>query len=635
MSTWNLLSVDNPALARAALGVGLQNLAVVDLCEAPYNLVPDDDATVALNTALAAVGESGVSSRIYFSKPGDYTLNGDLQTGTVLGYTYNGQVLFPAVGINDGLSVVIAGSAPIGNGGAGRPSNGVRLISNATDGWIFDCIPSHTQFSADNPWTNVRPFFEDIIIQAPTDPQCGGINALTAQSFRCRGLQMRTGFIGGGGSQTGTKEAICLPQNLNCGQLELDVNIRNWPMGIRLSEHTLLQGLISNVKYPLVADVGGDHATHMSKLSLVECDTMVHLEADIGHLVLLSGTVEFEATLSAPTALLSSAGATSWLKNIRGNVSLRMTPDTGGTLPATSELGDISFSNLTRGLPGAKDLHPHDTFTRQFYPQTNPGLSWPTFHPAYVATGSFSVSAEGSLVSTNGTSQSRMIYPAKDRGVTRTVSATMTLDATSPHVRVHVGYIVSGIYALRGFFVDVTGTNLRLYGYVNATTTAYCRKEGAVSLGGTHVITAKMVVDPMGRPAVVSAFVDGVKMCSYYPTEAEREYMVPNPNAATYPVMGDGLSLYEEGSVVSDFRVMDAPADEWVAARGTATLSSGSVTITDAKITANSVVRVWHGVITGSAGSLNAPSLSAGSGFDITADAGSDNNPVYWEVVSY
>lgn len=626
-----LLTEENGATLIESIS-GLRNLAHIDLCAAPYSLDPGDDATDALNDALAAIGAALVSSRIYFSKPGDYTLNGALQTGTVLGYTYNGQVLFPGVLGDKGLTIVISGAAPITTGGAGRPNNGTRLVSNATDGWIFDCIPAFEQFGAVNPWTNVVPVFEDIIIQAPTDPQCGGINALTAQSFRCKGLQMCTAHLGGGGAHTGTKPAISLPQNLNAGQLDLDFNIRNWTKGIRLSEHTKLRGRFANVKYPLVADKGGDHTTHLERLDMVECSTMLHLDgASPPSLVLLSGDAEFEATLEAPIALFSGTG----LDKIRGKVSLRSIPDRGLSMPATAALADISIANISRGLVGSKDLHPVDTFTRMFYPQTNPGVSWPTFHPTYVPTGSFSVTAAGSLKSTNGSSESRVIYAAKDRGVTRTVSAQVTLDAASPHLRVLVGYLTAGTYAQRYFAVDILGTNLRIHGYVNNTHSDPCRIENVVTLGATHVITAKVTVDPLGRPLVITAYVDGKKVCSYYPTEAEKGYMQPNTNVDVYPVVGDGISLYETGTVVKEFRVKDAPADEWVAARGAAVLSSGSVAVADAKITANSVVRAWHGTITGTAGAIQPVTKNAGVGFTITSDAAGDNNPVYWEVVSY
>ena len=68
----------------------------LDLCRAPYNCVPGTDITTALQAAVNLCSTANTDGNIYASTPGVYLINGAVQTGTAFGYSYAGQILFPA-----------------------------------------------------------------------------------------------------------------------------------------------------------------------------------------------------------------------------------------------------------------------------------------------------------------------------------------------------------------------------------------------------------------------------------------------------------------------------------------------------------------------------------------------------------
>lgn len=69
-------------------------------------------------------------------------------------------------------------------------------------------------------------------------------------------------------------------------------------------------------------------------------------------------------------------------------------------------------------------------------------------------------------------------------------------------------------------------------------------------------------------------------------------------------------------------------------ASGTATLVAGAVTVSNASITVNSIIRVHNISKAGTAGALSV-TLTAGTSFTVNSTSGTDTSKVYWEVVSY
>lgn len=71
----------------------------------------------------------------------------------------------------------------------------------------------------------------------------------------------------------------------------------------------------------------------------------------------------------------------------------------------------------------------------------------------------------------------------------------------------------------------------------------------------------------------------------------------------------------------------------WVLA-GEGLLSSGSLSVSETQITANSIVRTYNISGSGTVGALSV-SLSAGTGFTVHSTSGADTSKIRWEVVSW
>ncbi|HVA88894.1 MAG TPA: hypothetical protein VNL71_03545, partial [Chloroflexota bacterium] len=97
----------------------LSSSASIDLCRAPYGVLPGEDVTAALQSAIEAVVKTGLSGEVYFSVPGVYHLYEAPKTGEALGYKYAGQVLFPAAPLSSSLAVTIRGCVRPSSGGPG------------------------------------------------------------------------------------------------------------------------------------------------------------------------------------------------------------------------------------------------------------------------------------------------------------------------------------------------------------------------------------------------------------------------------------------------------------------------------------------------------------------------------------
>jgi hypothetical protein len=66
---------------------------------------------------------------------------------------------------------------------------------------------------------------------------------------------------------------------------------------------------------------------------------------------------------------------------------------------------------------------------------------------------------------------------------------------------------------------------------------------------------------------------------------------------------------------------------------GTATLASGTVTVSDSAITSSSVVHISRLSPSGTLGNLSVSAVNPGSGFTITSSSGSENSSVAYLVL--
>jgi hypothetical protein len=644
----NLASVASAIAARSELtgAFAPKNLATVDLCSAPYNLSPGDDATTALQTALTAVGVAKTSADIYFSKPGRYTLNGAQQTGTVLGYTYSGQVLLPAVDTTHGVAIRIRGACPP-HGHQYGYDNSTVLVSNATTGWVFDCIPDHTRFGAANPWTELHLMFQDIVIEGPSDPTSGGIRATTCASFAAERLVIASTLPPGTGqTKTGTSAAIALPQVQNQGRISLrDVSIRSWGYGIDLTEHAELSQV--RIAFCPVGfySKGGAHANTFSHVNVENCLTIFKMDATATATspLVVAGTLDLDNSSDAPVAFVDQPT----VGCIAGSLNLMMTNPNGGyplknASLSSYGLGPLDLRNIrgtgvSAGYQGGwQNRHPVDTFTRSSTTLTSgaPGLAWPSLHPWGVRAGSFQVTASG-LQSTNGTSESTALVPVRNpQGESRTASMTATWAAgTTWSFGLVMNLVRGGTNEGNHLRIAAIGASgLFLYKNISGSATSVASIGALGGFGGTsHTIAARVVNDAIGRPSMVYVYVDGVQKLSWKVDATTAAALVAG---SVYPYLSDGVQFFDAASAITAFSVTSAVPDPAFVKSGTATLVAGTVTVADTSITASSVIRYFRTTVGGTTGDLSL-SLSAGASFTLTSTSNTETSTIYYEIVSY
>jgi hypothetical protein len=621
----------------------------IDLCQAPYNATPGTDVTTALQTALNWIATNCLhGGEIYFSQPGVYNINGATQTGTAQGYTYNGQVLIPAVSLANSMPIVIRGGIRSSGGGqtTGAP-NGVVLLSNATAGYVVDIIPSFTEFGC--PWTGVMPIFEDIVFRnAADDPTAGGLNLLCTQRAKLERVQIDTpnSFVP---PVTGTLEALVMPQIYNNGDVTVrDVTIRGYPVGMRLSEHNVLDNV--DIAYCRTAFKGGGaaHANWFGYTDVEECPTVFAGGGTpaFGSPAPSAGTVVYgfmDWENGATNALAAAAFVNdNTLTNpVKGQISLYNTqsgsqPIVGGqSLDVVPLKVTPSIGPQMRGI-GWHGTHPYDNFNRviNLSGTGSPGQCFPSLHPWRVESGGFTVSGNKLQPTANPSAcYVPCIKAAQNYGVSRTVTATITLGATTPLVRL---YALCGVNA-SGTSQDggTTGIEVKLTGGSQALLRAYNTN---IAGGGSNLVagstyTVKLAVyhDATGWPESMKVYINGTLTISAGLPAALKTL---GGNSSTYPYYEDGIAFNDTGSSCSLFAVQEITQDPPFIETGTATLAAGTVTVSNSRITASSIIRYWRTTAGGTLGEL-AISLSAGSGFTITSNSGTDTSGIRYEIVSY
>lgn len=86
----------------------------------------------------------------------------------------------------------------------------------------------------------------------------------------------------------------------------------------------------------------------------------------------------------------------------------------------------------------------------------------------------------------------------------------------------------------------------------------------------------------------------------------------------------------------TDFKVVQASdLSEHPIATGTAVLVGGTKAVSDARVTANTIIRLSHKTIGGTPGAVYVSAKSVGTSFTITSTGGSDTSTIYYEILSY
>lgn len=638
-----------------ASGNVLESPASIDICRV-YGVVPGDDVTTAIQDALNTLANAGSGGEVVLSVPGTYTISGSLKNATVLGYTYNGQILVPAVGSSDSssLALTIRGAVPPMGGGEGRPSGGgVTLVSNATAGWVFDSIPANTAYSSPNPWTNVMLTFENLILELPSNPQCGAVNALCCLQLRGRDLYVQTSYDGSQ-TLTGTNEAVVIPGFESEGMHVFDrCEFRNVPIAFRFGEHMLLNWVgvyYANVVFNCPTTNTG-HGLFFNELDVENCKIVFNATTDLSsNPVRVYGTMDYEGSVAPMTAFVSQPNPSGNNGSFTGSVKVHSV--TGGSFPLA--LGPAGNGNLLGRLEivnvggfrdqSWKSIHPQDNFARASSPLTTgtPGLSNPTFHPWSLQEGTFTVTS-GTGLSSTASGNAIALIPAKENGVSRLAEATLVLPSSGYNVALITSWCRIGTNEDNWIGAHIHGAgSVDLVTGAGTTVATLVTGSGLVTGGGTHTIGVEVICSPFGVPVWVALYVDGTKELTYGLSAAQQSALNWQTGAGSppYAVGGfasvyDGLLFFgDETTAVTWFAAQDAVPPLPSVASGTVTLSAGTATVANTGITSSSIIRLSRQAAGGTLGELSV-SLTSGTSFTVNSSSSTETSTIYYEIVSY
>lgn len=534
----------------------------IDLC-AKYGVKPGDDITTALQSAINTIAASGQSGDIWVSKVGTYLINGAPQTGSVTvtdpevpattaTYAYNGQILFPARNFFGTSALAITIRGPVrpnaGVDQTGAPQ-GVIFQSNATSGYVFDTVPAQAHWEWQ--WTGVMPIFENVVIRVATNPTCGGINMECALRTKLDGVSVDV-VTGMTYPSAGTKEAIVLPHFYNNGDVTLrDVNVRGFPVGIKISEHNVLDNVNVIACGTAFSSVGGGHTNWFGYVDVEETPVIFNIAVPPSHPLLVFGHLDTENIYTTGPYAVGNTFVTG-TGIIQGKLDLNITnsaPWSQGALGTVMKQLDLANVGQGQGA-GWRNMNVKDTFQRLMnLPITGavaPGLAWPTLHPWRTKAGAWTVSAN-KLIGTNATRNLAIVSPRDPYG-SRVVSATVTTGTTGYNAAVVVARTYDND---TGIWVRLNNGNLTCsVGYA----ANFASVSGVVAASTTYTVDVAVYYD-RGAPKLVKVYLNGVLRVTYTPTSADITALT---GSTTYPYADDGLETKDTTSSFSAFEVKDA-----------------------------------------------------------------------------
>lgn len=553
-------------------------------------------------------------------------------------YQYSGSVLIPYLAWNSGLATPlrIRGMPPIvssGDSANGAAGGGVTLATtiNSAGAYMFAAVPGFTKYGF--AFGGVMPIFENLLFSHPSNPQGGSVNAETCLRAHFKNIVCDQGPIDWAANPpTGTTPAIILPQSKNNSNIVLDtVQIRSWGVALQISEHGDFRNLdISSSLVAFLCTAGG-HTNQFGYVHADECATIFKL---VGNSVscIVAGSLDMEniasGTVLAPSVFADIVSSSSGLL---GNLDLLCNPSGSLGLRGSGTL-NMRLNNVAEPR---QFIHPVDTMQRlasvALPSGSAPGISWPTLDPWKVINGSFQLTAGAALQSTNSGGSAQAGMPVRDGllgGESRRVQMTVTLAASGTYDVSIFGHRQQS--TTLSTWIRLTGTNLTFTIGNTPSVAALYTAAGVVANGGTYTIALDLIISN-GLLMGVNVYLGGVLKYSHA-CSAAQQYT----GSASAPYLYDGVYLSETSpnySSVTAFRVLPIAAPAASLASGTATLVAGTVAVAYPNITANSIVRLSRQAAGGTLGAMSV-ALTAGTGFTINSNSGSDTSTVFWEIVT-
>jgi hypothetical protein len=424
------------------------------------------DATSALQSAVNYFSANNIDGTVEFSRPGIYLLNGAQQTGSAQGYSYSGQILFPARALASGMiSVRVRGSSPIAGfaePAASNPAGGVVLLSAATSGCIFDAIPSYMASTAAQTFLSVT--FENVVIRAHANPQLtAAVNGTVLAGMRFFDtVHIDTTAPGGSASSalTGSGYGAIFPVIFNMGENHQtgDAAITGYPTGLSYGEHfvaenILIQGCVNGI-YP--NDVSEGHSCKIQRCCVQGVVSVINANNNYGR---VSGFFDIGDPGGVSTTL-------EYVVN-----------DSQNRLYGTVEVAVVEYSggdDVQRGFPvnGGLNLKlvpytgrggelPYDTFTRLLYTSAAAaGVTDSTFH-VWTPIGSNSplqvLAANQCTGLSSGSTTGIVKYNGGRASMSRTVRTVTALRASNYAMWHIIGNVISGAnYNANGNYLNIT-----------------------------------------------------------------------------------------------------------------------------------------------------------------------------------
>lgn len=539
LPTWLLVDVQREL-------EGMPNASLIDICR-DFGARPNTDITAAFNEAMAAVTTLG-GGTIYFSIPGTYLIEGALKEGEALGYKYAGQILFPARTVAQGRMVVsLLGCSPVRKpwfqGSPAEASSlagggGVLLKSNATSGNIFDVIPGFA-FESEGvayPFSNILVTTEKLVVQAPANPQCGGLKMDAALGYRQREVVIEPSpeHVGVNNElPTGPNPALSLPAAFNNGVISVkDSAIYGWGTGLRHSEHAVLDLFIGRCAKAL--DVRGGNGKHIStyvNVNVEGCPVALftpkkETEGGGGVIAGVLDVENYETGGLKTTAVIEDEGSL-----LRGTLVLEEEVTRASKGFPVKGARNLDFANPYRGGAGHKNTYPRDSFLRVTNIAKFLGTCVYTSHPWQTIEGepttaepSAGIGAANSAVA-SGVSAAAVRFVNRSSRGSRTVTATLNTGAASSYsAQITLGSVISGANEGNFLYVQCSGNKWGIYKRVGTGTQLV---GGGVSAKSSTYLVEVLITCPPGggAPTLVQLYVGGELILEHTLSTEEREQM--------------------------------------------------------------------------------------------------------------
>lgn len=507
----------------------------IDMCRT-WGCKPGIDNTAKIAEALAQAVEEGKNEiDLYFSELADFPIEGAVKEGEAFNTKYAGQILLPARSSSQGrLTIKISGPTPPPQPwffSSDEPSSkaaGVVLKSNAVSGFVFDVIPGLEVVTPTiKGFSNLLVVFENVVVQIPDNPQCGGINAGNALSWlgRNASVEVATENEGTNTFPTGTNPGLILPHTGNVGYVRCEsVFVCGCPVGVGIYEHAVLDGLYIKRCAVGIDALGQGHINRFVYVDIERCPTGLRAknEGECGGNI--EGLLDFENAEAGQWATKYIIDE-EYSGRLRGRLAVfPFSKDTRG-YPARVAPAALNLCNPYYGSTGHRENYPLDECTRIANIANNLGTCDISGHPWFIAGGKFTTE-NGALLSEEAGGISRAIttYLRRFGGGSRVVSATIATRASGTYnLGVLLNEVKSGAHAGNFLFVTLEGGKVKLKKEV-AGVRSTLGEGGAVETGKTYEVAVRVIHAAYGGPPTeVVVFVGTTEVLSYKLLAADKE----------------------------------------------------------------------------------------------------------------